>query len=167
MLNKLNKRNRIIYLLTTLCFIVILINSFLENEIQTKKDLTFKEIKISKIETIVHPKGLGKSIAVIDTENDEYRISLKTIDCLIKDPKNELKSDDIITVGFNESYSLMDYFKPYYETYLLRKNKIDFIDFTCVSKESHFGKRKLLIVLILLNIVLLYLLKITQKTLKE
>lgn len=164
MLKKLNKKNRILYWVTTLFFVLIIINSFLEKEIQTEQDLTQKNIKINKIQTIKHQKGLGESIAIIDSKNDEYRITLKTKDCLIKDLKKDLKSNDLIIIGFKENYSFLDYFKPYYETYIVRKNNGDFIDFKCVSNESHFGKRKLIIILIVLNIIILYLLTITQKT---
>jgi hypothetical protein len=47
---------------------MFIINAFLEKEIQTELDLTQKNIKINKIKSINYQKGLGESIAIIDTE---------------------------------------------------------------------------------------------------
>jgi len=160
----LNKRNKRIYWISTVFFVLIIFDSFLIKEIKTERDLTFRNITIKKIENIRHPKGLGKSMAIIDVHDNEFRIILKIKYCLIRDPKKELEPNDIITVGYAQKQSISDYLKSYNETFIVRKNNSNFIDFKCVANDSHFGKIKLTTFLFCLNIAILYILIITQRT---
>lgn len=161
MIKKLNKRSKIVYWTSTIVFAVIILNLFLEREIHSESDLTFKNIQIKKIQGIKN-KNIGNSISITDSENNAYRVIPKIMKCKIRDIKKEIKKGENITIGYVKDYSIASFFLPYHETFIVRNKNQDYIDFNCVVNESHFGKRRMSILLLIANIAILYLLYITQ-----
>lgn len=147
--------------------ILCIINSFLIKEIKAKSDLEYRKIRVREVQTIIHRKVGGNSIAIIDSNNDEFRITNKENHCLTHYLKTILKPNDLITVGYIQDFSFTGFILPYYETYSISKNDVDFIDFNCISKESRFGKWKITVLLIFFNVAMFYLLHVTQSKEKE